>query len=80
MTMGSLRGWVLTAVFAAAAGCSSSNEDAPAGSGAAAAETESEAETVFDPLTDTLERANDVSATIDERARELRRRIDEDSQ
>lgn len=47
--------------------CGSSNESA----------TRSDDETVFDPLTETLDRAEEVQSTLDERAEALRRRVEE---
>lgn len=62
----------LTAVFVAACG----------GSAEPAAEQADGAsrETVFDPLVDTMDRARGVQQTIDERAAEQRRRLDEAEQ
>jgi len=48
------------------------SEPAPGG-----AADEPRDETVFDPLTDTLERAESVQETLDRRAAEQRRRIEE---
>lgn len=54
------------------------------GLAACGAETESTSEpasapdgSVFDPLTDTLERAESVQSTVDQRAEEIRRRIEQ---
>lgn len=62
----------LTAVLVAACG----------GGGEPAAEEAEGAsrETVFDPLVDTLDRSRGVQQTIDERAAEQRRRLDEAEQ
>lgn len=63
--------WSLLALLAAACG-SPANEQA--------AEPSAEAprrETVFDPLTSTMDRAQGVQQTLDEQAAEQRRRIEE---
>ena len=38
---------------------------------------ETEPETVFDPLTETMDRAQDVQRLVDEQAEEMRRRLEE---
>jgi ABC-type glycerol-3-phosphate transport system substrate-binding protein len=48
-----------------------------AASGDAERETAAERETVFDPLTSTIDRAEGVQQTVDEQAAEQRRRIEE---
>jgi ABC-type phosphate/phosphonate transport system substrate-binding protein len=58
------------------AGCGES-DDAPAD---AAVETEQPRETVFDPLTSTVDRAEDVQGTVDAQSEELRRRVEEAEQ
>ena len=69
-----------TAVFIAiawfAAGCSGSDEPAERVSEPEAAPRR---ETVFDPLTSTIGRAEGVQQTVDDQAAEERRRIDEAS-
>jgi hypothetical protein len=47
---------------------------------AASAETEPPRETVFDPLTSTIDRAEGVQDTVDAQSEELRRRIEEAEQ
>ena len=42
-----------------------------------AAEEETEDETVFDPLVEAIDQAEDVQRIVDEQAEELRRRIEE---
>lgn len=54
-------------------------EDARAGDEAADS-TPAEGQGAFAPLTDTLDRADDVQSTIDARAEELRRRIEQDEE
>jgi hypothetical protein len=63
--------WLLTgACVALLAGCGES-EDMPA------APEEPPRETVFDPLTQTLDRAEGVQDTVEEQSEELRRRVEE---
>ena len=57
-------------------GCSGSDEPAAR---ASEPETAQKRETVFDPLTSTIGRAEGVQQTVDEQAAEQRRRIDEAS-
>ena len=45
-----------------------------------AAETEPARETVFDPLTSTIDRAEGVQDTVDAQSQELRRRVEEAEQ
>ena len=67
---------VLVAIACVVGGCSRADEPTEP-----AAETEARPrrETVFDPLTSTIERAEGVQQTVDEQAAEQRRRIDEAS-
>ena len=67
---------VLIAIAWIVAGCSGSEEPAAA---AAKPEAAQKRETVFDPLTSTIGRAEGVQKTVDEQAAEQRRRIDEAS-
>jgi hypothetical protein len=62
--------------FLSIAGCGGS-DDAPADT---AAETEQPRETVFDPLTSTIDRAEGVQDTVDAQSEELRRRVEEAEQ
>ena len=64
---------VLTLAAAALVGCSEAPEPEQA------AEPAARRETVFDPLTSTIGRAQDVQQTVDDQAAEQRRRIDEAS-
>ena len=66
----------LMAIVLIAGGCSGSEEPAERASEPAAAQRR---ETVFDPLTSTIERAEGVQQTVDEQAAEQRRRIEEAS-
>ena len=63
-------------LIAAAAGCSGSEEPAQPAPEPEAAQRR---ETVFDPLTSTIGRAEGVQQTVDEQAAEQRRRIEEAS-
>lgn len=72
-----MRAWILLCAGAlAVAGCGGA-----ASSGADSGDAEREAaeprETVFDPLTSTIDRAEGVQQTVDEHAAEQRRRIEE---
>ena len=67
---------VLTAIVLIAGGCSGSEEPAER---VAQPEATQRRETVFDPLTSTIGRAEGVQQTVDEQAAEQRRRIEEAS-
>jgi hypothetical protein len=70
-------GYVLAAAMAAMlAGCGGSEPAEPA---SAPREQTPRRETVFDPMTSTIGRAQGVQQTVDEQAAEQRRRIDEAS-
>jgi hypothetical protein len=62
--------------LAALAGCGQSADVQQESSSAAGAE-ETERDSVFDPLTETLDRAEGVEDTLREHSEELRRRIEE---
>ncbi len=71
------KGYALAAIALALAGCGGAND-----SGERAAERSESAprrETVFDPMTSTIGRAQGVQQTVDEQAAEQRRRIEEAS-
>jgi hypothetical protein len=67
---------VLIALAWIVVGCSGSEEPAAR---AREPETAQKRETVFDPLTSTIDRAEGVQHTVDEQAAEQRRRIEEAS-
>lgn len=64
---------VVSAVVAALVGCGAAPEPEPP------AEPAARRETVFDPMTSTIGRAQGVQQTVDDQAAEQRRRIDEAS-
>jgi hypothetical protein len=66
----------LIAIVYVLGGCSGGEEPAAR---AAEPETAQKRETVFDPLTSTIDRAEGVQQTVDEEAAEQRRRIEEAS-
>jgi hypothetical protein len=66
----------LVALVCVVGGCSGADEPAEQ---AAEPETAPRRETVFDPLTSTIGRAEGVQQTVDDQAAEQRRRIDEAS-
>ena len=66
----------LIAIVWVVGGCSGSEEPAAR---AAEPEAAQKRETVFDPLTSTIGRAEGVQQTVDEQAAEQRRRIEEAS-
>lgn len=51
-------------------GCAGSDDEAET-------DIETEPETVFDPLVETMDRAQDVQRIVDEQAEEMRRRLEE---
>jgi len=65
---------VLVVIACVVGGCSPAEEPAER---AAEPEPAPRRETVFDPLTSTIDRAEGVQQTVDEQAAEQRRRIDE---
>jgi hypothetical protein len=67
---------LVCAVALVVSGCggAASNDSASSASESASA---AERETVFDPLTSTIDRAEGVQQTVDEHAAEQRRRIEE---
>jgi hypothetical protein len=69
----------LVVCLAGLAGCGPSTE-APEEASNAAESAAAERESVFDPLTETLDRAAGVEDTLRERSEELDRRIEEDEQ
>ncbi|HEY3515583.1 MAG TPA: hypothetical protein VGL98_00955 [Gammaproteobacteria bacterium] len=72
----SLRAAILIAIACVAGGCGGSEDPAQ---GAAEPQAAPRRETVFDPLTGTIDRAEGVQQTVDEQAGEQRRRIEEAS-
>ena len=66
------KAYVLAALVLVVAGCGASEEPAQP-------EPAPRRETVFDPLTGTIDRAEGVQQTVDEQAGEQRRRIEEAS-
>ena len=72
--------YVLAAAIAVTlAGCGGSEPTEQAGEPSDPREPAPRRETVFDPLTSTIGRAEGVQQTVDEQAAEQRRRIDEAS-
>jgi hypothetical protein len=71
-----LKSAVLIAIVWAVAGCGGSEQPAER---AAAPDAAPRRETVFDPLTSTINRAEGVQGTVDDQAAEQRRRIEEAS-
>jgi hypothetical protein len=71
----SLRAAIVIATACAVSGCGSEDTAQPAAESQAAPRRE----TVFDPLTSTIDRAEGVQQTIDSQAAEQRRRIEEAS-
>jgi hypothetical protein len=67
------KAYLLPAVVLVVAGCGASDEPAQPEEPAAPRET------VFDPLTSTIDRAEGVQQTVDEQAAEQRRRIEQAS-
>jgi hypothetical protein len=67
---------LLVAIVCVVGGCSGSDEPTQQ---AAQPEPAPRRETVFDPLTSTIGRAEGVQQTVDDQAAEQRRRIDEAS-
>jgi hypothetical protein len=67
---------VLVAIACVVGACSAANEPTER---AATPEPAPRRETVFDPLTSTIDRAEGVQQTVDEQAAEQRRRIEEAS-
>jgi hypothetical protein len=67
---------VLVAIVCVVGGCGRADEPAER---AAEPEAAPRRETVFDPLTSTIGRAEGVQQTVDDQAAEQRRRIDEAS-
>ena len=65
---------MLAAIALVIAGCSS---DAPGETAREPRETTQRRETVFDPMTSTIGRAEGVQQTVDQQAAEQRRRIEE---
>ncbi|HEY5568384.1 MAG TPA: hypothetical protein VIM81_14240 [Gammaproteobacteria bacterium] len=69
--------WLMTAVcLSGLAGCGQP-ADVQQESSSAAETTETDRESVFDPLTETLDRAEGVEDTLREQSEELRRRVEE---
>jgi hypothetical protein len=66
--------WCATALALTLAACGGSE---PEGRAAERRETAPRRETVFDPLTSTIERAEGVQQTVDQQAAEQRRRIED---
>ena len=71
----SLRAAMLIAIACLVSGCGGSDSAQPAAEPQAAPRRE----TVFDPLTSTIDRAEGVQQTVDEQAAEQRRRVEEAS-
>ena len=67
---------VLVVIACVVAGCTPADEPTER---AAVPEAAPRRETVFEPLTSTIDRAEGVQQTVDEQAAEQRRRIDEAS-
>jgi hypothetical protein len=68
------RSWSF-AVLLALAGCGGSDE--PADQPAARPQPAAKQPTVFDPLTETIDRAKSVQQTVDDQAAEQRKRLEE---
>jgi hypothetical protein len=64
------KAYVLAAIVLVVAGCGAAEEPAEP-------ETAPPRETVFDPLTSTIDRAEGVQQTVDTQAAEQRRRVEE---
>lgn len=68
---------LLPLILLGLAACAERQAETPA---AASAEAEPPRETVFDPLTSTIDRAEGVQDTVDAQSQESRRRIEEAEQ
>jgi hypothetical protein len=69
--------WLLTVVCCSGLASCGQSADVQQESSSTAEATETERESVFDPLTETIDRAEGVEDTLRERSEELRRRVEE---
>jgi hypothetical protein len=69
--------WLMTVVCVSGLGGCGRSADLQQETSGAAENTETERESVFDPLTETLDRAEGVEDTLREQSEELRRRVEE---
>ena len=69
--------WCATAFALTLVGCGGSEPEQRAAEASETGDSAPRRETVFDPMTSTIDRAKGVQQTVDEQAAEQRRRIDD---